>query len=40
MVKFMGFIWVFPPKKRAGLSFQTFFAEKAQKGFPLQPLTQ
>jgi hypothetical protein len=33
-------VWAFPLKKRAGFSFQTFFAEKAQKGFPLQPLTQ
>ena len=29
-----------PAKKRSGFSFQTFFAQKAQKGFPLQPLTR
>jgi len=28
-----------PPAGGSGFSFQTFFAEKAQKGFPLQPLT-
>ncbi len=34
------FLLAFPLKKRSGFSFQTFFAEKAQKGFPLHPLTQ
>jgi len=28
-----------PPAGGSGFPFQTFFAEKAQKGFPLQSLT-
>ena len=33
-------IWAFLPKRQAGFSLQTFFSEKAQKGFTLQSLTQ
>jgi len=32
-------IWAFPPAGGQGYTFQTFFAEKAQKGFPLLSLT-
>jgi hypothetical protein len=48
-MEMLNFICACPPffigrspaeKAGSGFSFQTFFAEKAQKGFPLQSLTQ